>query len=139
MEKFYPGLPEGCWKCLARVAQTIPTDPHLRINEVHQAAQSTETLTRSWDAIFGTKAVRGTTIGFSRHATLRLYRGHREGYRRRFLAICPGLQGCYTEGGTEAEAQSLIEDAIRLHVEDRLERGEPIYEEVAVSQVKVAM
>jgi len=52
----------------------------------------------------------------------------------RFLAICPGLQGCYTEGETEAEARSLIEDAIRLHVEDRLERGEPIYEEVAVSQ-----
>jgi predicted RNase H-like HicB family nuclease len=44
----------------------------------------------------------------------------------RFLAICPGLQGCYTEGETEAEARSLVEDAIRLHVEDRLERGEPI-------------
>ena len=57
----------------------------------------------------------------------------------RFLAICPGLQGCYTDGETEAEARSLIEDAIRLHVEDRLERGEPIYEEVAVSQVKVAV
>lgn len=57
----------------------------------------------------------------------------------RFLAICPGLQGCYTEGETEAEARSLVEDAIRLHVEDRLERGEPIYEEVAVSKVKVAV
>jgi len=57
----------------------------------------------------------------------------------RFLAICPGLQGCYTEGETEVEARSLIEDAMRLHIEDRLERGEPIYEEVAVSQVKVAV
>ncbi len=57
----------------------------------------------------------------------------------RFLAICPGLQGCYTEGETEVEARSLVEDAIRLHVEDRLERGEPIYEEVAVSRVKVAV
>jgi predicted RNase H-like HicB family nuclease len=57
----------------------------------------------------------------------------------RFLAICPGLQGCYTEGETEAEARSLVEDAIRLHVEDRLDRGEPIYEEVAVSKVKVAV
>jgi predicted RNase H-like HicB family nuclease len=38
----------------------------------------------------------------------------------RFLAICPGLQGCYTEGETEAEARSLIEDAIRLHLADRL-------------------
>ena len=44
----------------------------------------------------------------------------------RFLAICPALQGCYTEGETEEEARSLIEDAIRLHVEDRLESGEPI-------------
>ena len=57
----------------------------------------------------------------------------------RFLAICPALQGCYTEGETEDEARALIEDAIRLHLEDRLERGEPIYEEVAVSQVQVAV
>jgi len=35
----------------------------------------------------------------------------------RFVAICPVLQGCYTEGETEAEARHLIEDAIRLHVE----------------------
>ena len=57
----------------------------------------------------------------------------------RFLAICPGLQGCYTEKETEAETRSLVEDAIRLHIEDRLERNEPIYEEVAVSQVKIAV
>ena len=36
-----------------------------------------------------------------------------------FLATCPGLQGCYTEGETEAEARSLIEGAIQLHAEDR--------------------
>ena len=35
----------------------------------------------------------------------------------RFVAICPALQGCYTEGETEAEARDLIQDAIRLHVE----------------------
>ena len=57
----------------------------------------------------------------------------------RFLAICPALQRCYAEGRTEAEARSLIEDAIRLHVEDRLERGEPINEEVAVSKVRVVV
>ena len=49
------------------------------------------------------------------------------------------LPGCYTEGETQSEASSLIKDAIRLHVEDRLDRGEPIYEEVGVSQVKVAV
>jgi predicted RNase H-like HicB family nuclease len=46
----------------------------------------------------------------------------------RFVAICPSLQGCYTEGETETEA--LVWDAIHLHVEARLERGEPIYEQV---------
>jgi predicted RNase H-like HicB family nuclease len=40
----------------------------------------------------------------------------------RFVAICPALQGCYTEGETEAEARHLIEDAIRLHVESRADR-----------------
>lgn len=57
----------------------------------------------------------------------------------RYLAVCPSLPGCYTEGETEQEAHELIEDAIRLHVEDRLERGEPIYQEVGVSTVRVAV
>ena len=57
----------------------------------------------------------------------------------RFLAICPALQGCYTEGESEAEAISLIQDAIKLHLADRIEMGEPIYEEVGVSKVKVAI
>jgi predicted RNase H-like HicB family nuclease len=57
----------------------------------------------------------------------------------RFLAICPALPGCYTEGETEAEARGLIEDAIRLHIEERLERGEPINEEIGVSTVRVAV
>ena len=57
----------------------------------------------------------------------------------RYVAICPGLPGCYTEGETQEEAREMIEDAIRLHVEDRLARGEPIYEEVGIAQVKVAV
>ena len=36
----------------------------------------------------------------------------------RFLAVCPALQGCYTEGETEEEARDLIRDAIRLHIEE---------------------
>lgn len=47
----------------------------------------------------------------------------------RYVAICPALQGCYTEGETEAEALAMIEDAVRLHIEHRLETGEPIYQE----------
>lgn len=57
----------------------------------------------------------------------------------RFVAICPCLPGCYTEGESQDEAMSMIEDAIRLHVEERLSRGEPIYQEVGVSQVRVAV
>jgi predicted RNase H-like HicB family nuclease len=57
----------------------------------------------------------------------------------RFLAICPALQGCYTEGETEAEARELIKDAIKLHVESRIERNEPIYEEIGSEKVRVAV
>lgn len=57
----------------------------------------------------------------------------------RFLAICPALPGCYTEGATEAEAMEMIEDAVRLHVEDHLDRGEPIGEEVSVMQIRIAV
>jgi predicted RNase H-like HicB family nuclease len=57
----------------------------------------------------------------------------------RFLAVCPALQGCYTEGETEDEARDLIRDAIRLHIEDRLATGEPIYEEVGATKVRVAV
>lgn len=57
----------------------------------------------------------------------------------RYLAICPALQGCYTEGETEEEAQELIQDAIKLHLQSRLELREPINEEVGVSKVKVAI
>ncbi len=56
----------------------------------------------------------------------------------RYLVICPALQGCYTEGETEEEAHRLIKDAIKLHVESRQERGEPIYEEVAVEKTRQA-
>ncbi len=42
----------------------------------------------------------------------------------RVLAICPALQGCYTEGETEEEAITLIEDAVHLPIQDRSEAGE---------------
>lgn len=57
----------------------------------------------------------------------------------RFVAVVPALQGCYTEAETEQDARDLIEDAIRLHIEDRLERGEPIHEEVGSSRVRIAV
>ena len=57
----------------------------------------------------------------------------------RFLAVCPALQGCYTEGETEDEVRALIKDAIRLHIEDRLASGEPIYAEVGTARIRVAL
>ena len=57
----------------------------------------------------------------------------------RYLAICPALQGCYTEGETEEEVRELIQDAIRLHVQDRLASGEPIYEEVGAMKIRVGV
>lgn len=57
----------------------------------------------------------------------------------RFFAICPTLQGCYTEGDSEAEARELIADAIRLHIESRRERGEPIPAEVSTEKVTVSV
>ena len=39
-----------------------------------------------------------------------------------YLVICPVLQGCYTEGETKEAAMELIKDAIRLHVQDRVEQ-----------------
>ncbi len=57
----------------------------------------------------------------------------------RYLAICPVLQGCYTEGETEEEVRDLIQDAIRLHVQDRLASGEPIYQEVSATKIRVGV
>jgi len=57
----------------------------------------------------------------------------------RFLAICPALQGCYTEGETIEEALELIRDAMKLHIEDRLENNEPIYKEVKTQKLNIAV
>lgn len=43
-----------------------------------------------------------------------------------YFAYCPSLQGCYSQGDTYEEALANIEDAIRLHIEDRLAQGESI-------------
>jgi len=40
-----------------------------------------------------------------------------------YFAYCPELQGCYTSGATYEEAMVNLEDAIRLHVEDRAEEA----------------
>ena len=58
-----------------------------------------------------------------------------------YFAFCPDLQGCYTQGGTYEEVLENIKDAIRLHVEDRLEAGEeiPQPESVSLTSLEVAV
>ena len=43
-----------------------------------------------------------------------------------YFAYCPELDGCYTQGSTYEEALANIQDAIQLHVKDRLESWEEI-------------
>ena len=50
-----------------------------------------------------------------------------------YFAFCPELQGCHTQGDTYEEILVRIKDAIRLHLEDRIEAGEEIPQAEAVS------
>jgi|WetSurMetagenome_2_1015567.scaffolds.fasta_scaffold54831_3 predicted RNase H-like HicB family nuclease len=43
-----------------------------------------------------------------------------------YSAFCPELQGCYAQGETYEEVLDNIKDAIRLHIDDRIESGEKI-------------
>lgn len=43
-----------------------------------------------------------------------------------YLADCPLLPGCYTDGTTFEEALENIRDAIRLVIESRLAVGDPV-------------
>lgn len=57
----------------------------------------------------------------------------------RYVASCPALRGCYTEGLTESEARENIREAITLHVEELRERGERIPQEVATDTIRIAV
>ena len=43
-----------------------------------------------------------------------------------YLAECPMLPGCYTDGETDAETLINIRDAIQLVIESRLAVGDPV-------------
>ncbi len=50
-----------------------------------------------------------------------------------YFASCPEFQGCYTQGDSYEEVMENIQDAIKLHVEDRIENGEDIQQSESVS------
>ena len=54
-----------------------------------------------------------------------------------YIASCPALQGCYSQGDTYEEAVENLKDAIRLHIEAQREAGEPVPIEVVVDEVEV--
>jgi predicted RNase H-like HicB family nuclease len=60
--------------------------------------------------------------------------------RSGYVASCPQLQGCYTQGRTYEEVRENIRDAIRLHLEDRLAVKEsvPVTGEVTLAVLDVA-
>lgn len=58
-----------------------------------------------------------------------------------YYAFCPELQGCHTQGENYEEVLKNIEDAIRLHIEDRIEQGEeiPKLEHISLTSLEVAV
>lgn len=54
-----------------------------------------------------------------------------------YIASCPALQGCYSQGDSHHEAVENLKDAIRLHIDARRQAGEPAPLEVAVDEVEV--
>ena len=53
-----------------------------------------------------------------------------------WIVECPAIPGCVTQGATKDEALSNIEEAIRLCLEVRAERGLPL--SIETRQVEVA-
>lgn len=54
-----------------------------------------------------------------------------------YVAECPAIPGCVSQGKTEAEAQTNIQDAIKQCLEVRAEMGMPLT--VTTRQVEVVV
>ncbi|MDP2728559.1 MAG: type II toxin-antitoxin system HicB family antitoxin [Dehalococcoidia bacterium] len=55
-----------------------------------------------------------------------------------YIASCPALQGCYSQGESYQEAIENLKDAIKLHIEARQSQGEPVPIEIAIDRVEVS-
>lgn len=58
-----------------------------------------------------------------------------------YFASCPSLQGCYSQGATYEEVLANIEDAVKLHLEDRSENREEMQDpkSTSISMIEVAV
>lgn len=54
-----------------------------------------------------------------------------------FIASCPALPGCHTQGDTYDEALANLKDAINLNIAARRDLGEPIPIETAIDEVEI--
>lgn len=54
-----------------------------------------------------------------------------------YIASCPAIQGCYTQGDTYEEALENIKDAIKLHIQARKDLGEPVPIETTIEEVEI--
>ncbi len=54
-----------------------------------------------------------------------------------YIAECPSIPGCFSQGSTEEEAEINIQEAIKEYLEVRAEMGMPLT--VAVKQVEVVL
>ncbi len=54
-----------------------------------------------------------------------------------YIAECPSIPGCFSQGHTEKEAEANIQDAIKECLKVRSEKGTPLT--VIVKQVEVAL
>ena len=54
-----------------------------------------------------------------------------------FIAECPAIPGCVSQGATEEEAESNIKQAIKECLEVRAEKGLPLTVEVRELEVNV--
>ncbi len=65
--------------------------------------------------------------------TVILEKGHEEGY----VAVCPTLPGCVSQGGTKREALENIREAAELYVEALLEDGLPVPVEEGLETIEI--
>jgi len=51
-----------------------------------------------------------------------------------YTAYAPDLPGCFAAGATIAEAKGNIRKVIRLHIRGIVQRGDPLPEQIALSE-----
>jgi predicted RNase H-like HicB family nuclease len=56
-----------------------------------------------------------------------------------YWARCPELQGCCAQGDTHEEALDNLREALTLHIEDRVSRGEEIPRVETISLITIEL